>query len=184
MRKLTAGLFMSVDGVVESPNLWQFDSFDEQLGAQMGAMMGSVQTAVLGRIGYEQWSDYWPSAPADDPFGAFINPIEKFVASRTLSGPLTWQNATLIDGDLSTFLTELKQTEGGDISVFSSISLVRQLLFGGLLDELTLMIHPVVAGSGQHLFEKTDATTRLELLRSNITSKGNAVLTYALRPTE
>ncbi|MDF2444655.1 MAG: hypothetical protein JWR01_2858, partial [Subtercola sp.] len=87
MRRLTAGLFMSVDGVVESPNLWQFDSFDDELGAQMGAMMGSVQTAVLGRSGYQDWSAYWPNAGDGDPFGAFINPIEKLVASRTLTGP-------------------------------------------------------------------------------------------------
>jgi len=96
MRTLTAGLFASIDGVVESPNLFQFDSFDPELGALMGAMIDEVDTAVLGRAGYEEWSQYWPSAPADDPFGAFINPIEKFVASTTLTGDLGW-NATLIE---------------------------------------------------------------------------------------
>ena len=179
MRKLTAGLFMSVDGVVESPSLFQFDSFDAELGAAMGRMMGSVDTAVLGRLGYEEWSEYWPSAAADDPFGAFINPIEKYVASTTLSGPLGW-NATLIDGDVAAFLAELKQTDGGDISLFSSISLTRHLLFAGVLDELTLMIHPVVSGAGRRLFEQGDPLTRLELRDSMITSAGNAVLTYAL----
>ena len=76
---------------------------------------------------------------------------------------------------------DLKNTEGGEISVFSSISLVRQLLFGGVLDELTVMIHPVIAGAGQHLFEPADPTTRLELVDSTIASKGNAVLIYRLR---
>ena len=181
MRKLTAGLFMSLDGVVESPNLWQFDSFDNELGASMGAMMGSVDTAILGRQGYQDWSEYWPNAGEGDPFAAFINPVQKFVASRTLTGDLAWQNSTLIEGDLVEFLADLKQTEGGEISVFSSISLVRQLLFAEILDELTLMIHPVVAGAGRHLFEPDDPTTKLELLRSSITSKGNAILSYALR---
>ncbi|RFA16945.1 deaminase [Subtercola boreus] len=181
MRSLTAGLFMSIDGVVESPNLWQFDSFDDELGAQMSAMMGAVQTAVLGRSGYQDWSAYWPGAGDGDPFGAFINPIEKLVASRTLTGPLDWQNSTLIEGDALEFLAALKQTDGGDISLFSSISLTRQLLFAGLLDELTLMIHPVVAGAGRHLFEPDDPITRLELVRSVVTSKGNAVLTYRTR---
>ncbi|MWV60081.1 dihydrofolate reductase family protein [Rathayibacter sp. VKM Ac-2754] len=180
MRTLTAGLFMSVDGVVESPNLFQFDSFDAELGAMMGRMIGAVDTAVLGRTGYEEWSEYWPSAPADDPFASFINPIEKYVASTTLSGPLGW-NATLIEGDAAEFLTGLKQTDGGDISLFSSISLVRTLLFAGVLDELTLMIHPVVAGAGRRLFEAGDPPTRLELRDSVITSAGNAVLTYAVR---
>ena len=165
----------------EALNLWQFDSFDDELGQQMGAMMGRIDTAILGRVGYQEWSEYWPNAANDDPFGGFINPIQKFVASRTLTGELHWQNSTLIQGDLINFLVDLKNTEGGEISVFSSISLVRQLLFGGVLDELTVMIHPVIAGAGQHLFEPTDPTTRLELVDSTITSKGNAVLIYRLR---
>jgi dihydrofolate reductase len=181
MRTLSAGLFMSLDGVVEAPNIWQFDSFDEELGQQLGAMMRSIDTAILGRIGYQEWSEYWPKAAANDPFGEFINPIQKFVASRTLTGDLKWQNSTLIEGDLADFLVDLKNTEGGEISVFSSISLVRQLLFAGVLDVLTVMIHPVIAGGGRRLFEPTDPTTRLELVDSTITSKGNAVLSYRLR---
>ena len=181
MRTLSAGLFMSLDGVVEAPNLWQFDSFDDELGQQMGAMMGRIDTAILGRIGYQEWSEYWPRAVDDDPFGGFINPVQKFVASRTLAADLKWQNSTLIEGDLATFLLELKNTEGGEIAVFSSISLVRQLLFAGVLDVLTVMIHPVIAGVGRHLFEPTDPTTRLELVDSTITSKGNTVLSYRLR---
>lgn len=181
MRTLSAGLFMSLDGVVEAPNLWQFDSFDDELGQQMGAMMGRIDTAILGRIGYQEWSEYWPKAADDDPFGGFINPVQKFVASRTLAADLKWQNSTLIEGDLATFLLDLKNTEGGEIAVFSSISLVRQLLFAGVLDVLTVMIHPVIAGVGRHLFEPTDPTTRLELVDSTITSKGNTVLSYRLR---
>ncbi|NQX16779.1 dihydrofolate reductase family protein [Rathayibacter sp. VKM Ac-2857] len=180
MRRLTAGLFSSLDGVVESPNLFQFDSFDAELGELMGRMIGAVDTAVLGSTGFREWSQYWPSAPADDPFGAFINPLEKFVASSTLTGDLGW-NATLIEGDVPAFLTRLKEGDGGDISVMSSISLVRSLLFAGVLDELTLMVHPVIAGAGRRLFEPTDPLTRLELRDSAITSAGNAVLTYALR---
>ena len=181
MRTLSAGLFMSLDGVVEAPNLWQFDRFDDELGQQMEAMMGRIDTAILGRIGYQEWSEYWPKAADDDPFSGFINPAQKFVASRTLTSDLAWQNSTLIEGDLVDFLADLKNTQGGEISVFSSISLVRQLLFAGVLDKLTVMIHPVIAGVGRHLFEPTDPTTRLELVDSTITSKGNAVLTYRSR---
>lgn len=181
MRKLTAGLFYSVDGVVEAPNEWQFDSFDDELGAGMTQMMGRIETALLGRVGYQQWADYWPKAENDDPFGGFINPIQKFVASRTLTGDLAWQNSKLMDRPLEDFVADLKETDGGEIGVFASISLVRQLLFAGLLDTLTLMIHPVIAGSGRHLFEPGDPTTRLILENQQTTSKGNSILSYRLR---
>ncbi|OUM44942.1 dihydrofolate reductase family protein [Arthrobacter sedimenti] len=184
MRRLTAGLFSSVDGVVESPHLWQFDSFDAELGAGMGAMISRVDTVLLGRHGYEEWAEYWPSAEAADPFGSFINPVRKFVASRTLSGNLGWTNASLMDAPLEDFVRTLKQTDGGDIGICASISLVRQLLFAGLLDSLTLMIHPVVAGTGRHLFEPSDPVTRLELQEVTTTSKGNVLASYGLRGEE
>ncbi|MGZ4662950.1 MAG: dihydrofolate reductase family protein [Arthrobacter sp.] len=181
MRRLMAGLFYSVDGVVESPNLWQFDSFDDELGAGMGEMMGRVDTALMGRMGYEQWADYWPKAAGEDAFGAFINPLPKYVASRTLSGELAWQNSHLIKEPLEDFVAGLKRSDGGEIGVFASISLVRQLLFAGLLDSLMLMVHPVIAGTGRRLFMDGDPLTRLELQDSQQTSKGNMVLTYGLR---
>lgn len=182
MRKLTAGLFHSIDGVVEAPHLWQFDSFDAELGEEMTDMLARVDTVLIGRVGYEQWSEYWPTAT--DEFGEFINPVEKFVASRTLSGELSWNNATLMDQPLEEFVTDLKETPGGEISVCGSISIVRQLFFAGLIDSLTLMTHPVVAGTGRHFFEPTDPTTRLVLQKSRITSAGNALLTYGLKPTD
>ena len=181
MRKLTAGLFHSVDGVVEAPYKFQFDAFDAELGAALGEIMAATDTVLLGRLGYEEWAGYWPNAEADQDFGKFINGVPKFVASRTLKGKLGWQNSTLIEGDLEAFVRGLKAKPGGDIAVMSSISLVRQLLFAGLLDELTLITHPVVAGAGRHLFEPTDPTTRLTLLRSFGTSKGNVVATYGPR---
>jgi dihydrofolate reductase len=184
MRKLTAGLFYSVDGVVESPNLWQFDAFDDEMGQEMGAMMSRVDTVLLGRAGYQEWSGYWPASGPDDPFGSFINPVRKFVASRTLTGDLDWQNSQLMDAPLEDFVAALKQTDGGEISVMASISLVRQLLFAGLLDSLTLMMHPVVAGAGRHLFEPGDPVTQLSLLNSRVTSKGNTILQYGLRTDE
>ncbi len=181
MRKLTAGLFHSIDGVVEAPFKFQFDSFDDELGAELGKVMGSTDTVILGRVGYEEWAGYWPNAQQDEGFASFINAIPKFVASRTLKGPLAWQNSTLIEGDLEAFVRNLKQQPGGDIAVMSSISLVRQLLFAGLLDALTLITHPVIAGPGRKLFEPTDPTTRLALKGAVTTSKGNVVATYGVR---
>ena len=180
MRTVTAGLFHSVDGVVSDPNLWQFDSFDEDLGKGMTEMMERVDTGVLGRVSYQEWAGYWPNATVDDDFAGFINPMEKFVASRTLPEPLEWQNSHLIQGPLEDFVAELKQRDGGEIAVFGSISVTRQLLFAGLLDELTLMTHPVVAGSGRRLFEDGDPVTRLTLKDEYRTSKGNVISTYSL----
>ena len=181
MRKLTAALFVSVDGVVESPNLWQFDSFDDELAAEMTSMIDRVDTVLLGRIGYEEWKGYWPKVQSGDPFGDFINPVEKFVASRTLTGEQEWQNTSVIDGTLEQFVAAQKNLAGGEISVCGSISVVRQLFFAGLLDSLTLMMHPVIAGAGRHLFEPTDPVTRLILQNSRSTPAGNTILSYGVR---
>lgn len=183
MRRVTAGLFHSVDGVVESPNLFQFDSFDPELGAGMTDLITQTTTVLLGRTGYDEWSGYWPNASRDDPFAAFINPVEKLVASRTLTGPLSWQNSRLLEGDLLDAVLDLKSGDGeGDIAVCASISIVRQLLFAELLDSLLLMTHPVVAGTGRRLFEAGDPVTRLTLLDSTSTSAGNVLSRYAVRP--
>lgn len=182
MRKLTAGLFYSVDGIAEAPDQWQFDSFDDELGALLGSVMGDVDTVIMGRQGWQEWAGYWPNAGQDMDFAGFINNVPKHVASHTLkpADMAAWQNSSLIEGELEAFVRQLKASEGGTISAMAGLSLVRQLLLAGLMDELTLIVHPVVAGKGKRLFEGTP-TTRLELLRSQITSKGNAVLTYGKR---
>lgn len=183
MRKITAGFFHSLDGVIESPNLWQFDAFDDELGALLGESMAKIDTTLLGRIGYQEWAAYWPTATADGDFAAFLNNMPKFVASRTLKqDQLTWQNSTLIEGDVIEFARQLKAKDGGEIAVMGGVSLARQLLFAGLLEELTLITHPVVAGKGKRMFEANDPVTRLELKKSITTSKGNVVSTYGLKP--
>jgi len=179
MRKVTAGLFHSLDGAVEAPNEWQFDQFDDELGAALGKAMAATDTVLMGRVGFQAWTKDFGEGPGDPYFGPFINNVPKFVASRTLSGNIGWQNATLIKGDLAAFVRDLKQKDGGEIAVMGGISLVRELLFAGLLDELTLITHPVVAGAKyRHLFEAGDPTTRLKLVSSVTTSKGNVVSTY------
>jgi dihydrofolate reductase len=183
MRKITAGFFHSLDGVVRAPDQWQFDAFDDELGALLTDIMPKVDTVLLGRVGYQEWASYWPTASADGDFADFINKVPKFVASRTLKqDQLTWQNSTLIEGDVIEFAKQLKAKEGGEIAVMGGISLARQLFFAGLLEELTLITHPVVAGQGKRMFEATDPVTRLELKKSTVTSKGNVVSTYGLKP--
>jgi dihydrofolate reductase len=181
MRKVTAGLFHSLDGAVEAPDQWQFDSFDDELGAMLSKSIAASDTVILGRVGYEEWAGYWPTAEFDDDFKTFINSVPKHVASRTLKGKLAWSNASVIEGELESFVRDLKARDGGEIAVMGSISLVRQLFLAGLIDELTLITHPVVAGSKfRRLFEGAD-TAKLELVRNELTSKGNVVSTYRLK---
>jgi RNA polymerase sigma-70 factor (ECF subfamily) len=177
-RKVTAHLFHSVNGVVESPNLWQFDAFGEEEGAMMGKVIGPVTDMVIGRKLWEEWKEYWPGH--DDPFGAWINPVRKHVITSTLSGDLPW-NSTVVDGDPVEYVRQLKETEGGDISVGGGIETVRSLFLAGVVDELTLTTHPVVTNVGRRLFDESVPLTRLVLVDATRTSAGNAILTYALR---
>lgn len=180
-RKVVAHLFHSVNGVVESPNLWQFDAFGPEEGQMMGEVIGPVTDVVIGRKLWDEWKDYWPGA--DDPFGQWINPVRKHVVTNTLSGDLDW-NSVAIDGDPVQYVKQLRETGEGDISVAGGIETVRLLFLAGAIDELILTTHPVIAGEGRRLFDDSVPLTRLSLVKATQTSVGNAVLTYALRPAE
>lgn len=181
MRKTVAHLFSSVDGAVDEPYRFQFDSFDEGLGQQMDKNLSTVDAMLLGRVLYEEWAAYWPNNADVDEFGGFINPLPKYVVSSTLQEPLEWENSTLLHGDPVEAITALKNTEGGDISV-GGITLIRFMIENDLLDELILSIHPALAGAGRRLMHNHEVVTRLELIDSVVTEKGNVVLTYAKRP--
>ena len=176
MRKVTAGLFISLDGVVESPDQWQFDHFDEDMMAGMGSQIAAEDTVLLGRVTYQEWAAYWPTS-TDEPYASHINNTPKYVVSTTLER-VEWQNSTLIKGSLAEEVTRLKQQPGKTIGVAGSPTLVRSLLQEDLLDELTLMIHPVVVGRGKRLFKDGDALKRLKLVYSKTTRTGVLILTY------
>lgn len=176
-RKVTAHLFSSVNGVAESPNLWQFDAFGPEEGQFMGAVVASVSDVVIGRKLWQEWSQYWPGA--DDPFGHFINPIRKHVVTSTLTDDLPW-NSTVIDGDPVDYVNGLRE-RGGDILVAGGIDTIRSLFLDDAIDELILTTHPVVTNEGRRLFDDDVPTTRLSLVNVKQTSTGNAVLTYTLR---
>jgi RNA polymerase sigma-70 factor (ECF subfamily) len=176
-RKTTAHLFATVNGVVEAPNVWQFDRFGNEEGELMGKSIGSVTDLVIGRKLWQEWKEYWPGA--NDPFSQFINPVRKHVVSSTLSGELGW-NSTPIDGDPVAYVAKLQESDGGDISVAGGIETIRSLFAAGAIDVLTLTVHPVVTNEGRRLFDDTVSQTRLDLVGSTITSMGNAVLSYSL----
>lgn len=180
MRKVIAGLFVTLDGVFESPVRWQGPYFNDEMGAAVGTLM-AAETMLLGRKTYEEFAAFWPNQSADDPIAAHMNGTPKLVASRTLSA-VTWQNSTLIGGDVAEELRRLKGQPGGEIGVTGSGTLVRSLLRDGVLDELHLLVHPIVVGAGKQLFpEGSDAAT-LELVSATPFATGVIHLIY--RPAQ
>jgi dihydrofolate reductase len=180
MRKVVASEFVSLDGVVGSPERWQLPYLDEEMGHEIGAAMEEADTMLLGRVTYEEWAACFPSLSSEDvPSADYMNKIPKFVVSRTLQGPLEWNNSTLLEGSLAEGLGELKRRPGKDISISGSPTLVRSLLAEDLLDELNLMVHPVVVGGGKRLFEEGGEHKALQLVDSKtFISTGVLYLTY------
>lgn len=176
MRKIVAGLFISLDGVVEAPETWHFPYFNDEMGEVVGGLMGQSDTMLLGRKTYQGFAEYWPNA--DEAEGAaHMNAIPKLVASTTLTS-VEWQNSTLIEGNVAESLTKLKQGPGGTIGITGSVALVRSLLHDNVLDELTLLVHPIIVGSGMRLFDDMNEQIPLTLTESRTLGTGVVILTY------
>ena len=178
MRKLVASFFISLDGVVEAPQTWHFPYFNDEMGAVVGEAMAASDAFLLGRRTYEEWAAYWPTAAAaESPMAGPMNETPKFVASTTLER-VGWQNSTLLEGDLGEAVAALKAKPGKNIGMSGSATLVRSLLEQGLVDELRLLVHPILLGSGARLFEDGTAPVPLELVDSRTFSTGVIDLTY------
>jgi dihydrofolate reductase len=178
MRKIVAGLFISLDGVYEAPNLWNFPYFDDEMGQEVGAQMAAVDTMLLGRQTYQEFASYWPNQSSDVEPADFMNSTPKVVVSNTLTSVDDWQHSTLISGDIAEELRKLKEQPGKNIGITGSGTLVRTLLRDGLLDELHLLVHPIVVGSGKRLFDDTSGKVPLKLVESKTLSTGVLALTY------
>ena len=179
MRKVVSWLFISLDGVVEAPNEWQFDVFDDDMIAALASVTEAEDAMLMGRVSYQEWASYWPTS-TDEPYASHINNTPKYVVSTTLDDIEwgKWEKPTLIKDNLSKEITKLKNQPGKNITVGGSPTLVRSLLQEGLLDELQLMIHPVVVGKGKHLFTEDVSLKRLQLVDSKVTGTGVVILTY------
>ncbi len=178
MRKIVSGLFISLDGVVEAPDRWHFPWFNDEMGEIVGAQMAAADTMLLGRRTYEEFAGYWADKGSDVDFADEINRTPKLVVSTTLDS-VEWQNSTLIRGNVAEELARIKEQPGKDISITGSPTLVRSLLRENLLDELRLLVHPIVVGAGKRLFEDGLGTTALKLIDSRTLGTGVLYATYA-----
>ncbi|NUW45879.1 dihydrofolate reductase family protein [Nonomuraea rhodomycinica] len=176
MAKIISNFFISVDGVVESPDKWHFPYWNDEMGAVVEAGMQGAAAMLMGRRLYDEWAAYWTTTEADQDIARSFNDMRKYVVSNTLE-KADWNNTTVVNGDVAARLRDLKKQTDGDIQMSGSATTVRWLLANGLLDELNLLVHPIAVGRGQRLFEDTP-THPLKLVRSETFQTGVLNLTY------
>ena len=191
MRKIVVSEFISLDGVVQAPGGpeedtdggfahggWSHPYFDPELmGAKFFEDLQGTHALLFGRRTWRGMADAWPGR-AGDPFADKMNELPKYVASRTLSGPLPWVNSTLLEGDAAGAVARLKQEPGPDLLVMGSGVLADSLMKRGLVDEYQLLIHPLVLGAGRRLFNDGAPYAALKLVKSVPTTTGVIIATY------
>jgi dihydrofolate reductase len=178
VRKIVVYEFMSLDGVAEAERIYGA-GWDDALDAQLADVIATQDAVILGRRTYTGWAQFWPSSEIE-PFATFINGVTKYVATST---PLDqdWAHTTAIAGGLVEFVRDLKQQPGGDIAVHGSISVAQALLVAGVVDQLTLVIRPMIAGSGRRLMDGLPPS-QLELIRSETSPTGYLLVDYRVIP--
>lgn len=175
MGSIKSSLFISLDGVIESPETWHLPYFDDQMGAVVGGLMSGNDATLLGRQTYDEFAAYWPNADPGEPMTGIMNSARKYVVSNSMS-EAAWENTSVISGDVAAELTRLKADTR--LGTTGSATLVRWMLEQGLIDELHLLVHPIVVGHGKKLF--TDgATVPLKLVSSTTFDTGVLHLVYA-----
>ena len=182
MRKIAAGLFISLDGVVEAPDQWHFPYFNDEMGAAVAATLGAADTVLLGRKTYDSFAGAWPAREAaggeDADFAKALGDARKIVVSNQKLA-FTWRNSEQLEGDLVEAVTALKNAPGGsNIAMSGSVSIVRQLLAAGLLDELHLLVHPIAVRKGMRLFDEGETSVPLTLISSETFKTGVLNLVY------
>ncbi|MGH8792095.1 MAG: dihydrofolate reductase family protein [Stackebrandtia sp.] len=183
MRKIVAGMFISLDGVVEAPDQWHFPYFNDEMGAAVDATLGAADIMLFGRKTYDSFAGAWPEREAageeDAAFAKKLGDVRKIVASRRQL-EFAWRNSEQLQGDLVEFVAALKnEPDDGVIGMSGSVSVVRQLLAAGLLDELHLLVHPIAVRTGMRLFDEGKPSIPLRLISSQTFATGVLNLVYA-----
>jgi dihydrofolate reductase len=190
MRKLVVQAFVTLDGVMQAPGGagedpsggfsyegWLVPFFDEETGAQINEWFSGVEDFLLGRGTYEIFYASWPKMLSDDPVSQAINHKPKYVASRTLTS-VEWETAELLGDDVPGAIRALKDRDGGELQVHGSAGLIQTLLAEDLVDELRLLVVPVVLGSGKRLFADGTIPRSWRLVSSTITPRGAFLGSY------
>jgi dihydrofolate reductase len=191
MGRVSVFLSMSLDGVIQAPGRpdedtrggfrhggWAAPYADPVMGELAAEGMARTGGLLFGRRTYEDFAGFWPNQPEPNPFTEHLNATRKYVASRTLEEPLPWQNSTLLEGDATEAVPRLKEEVDGDIVILGSGELVRSLMRADLIDGYTLLIHPLVIGSGRRLFDEDEQVRVLRLTDSRRTTTGVIVANY------
>jgi dihydrofolate reductase len=190
MRKVMVLNNVTLDGVMQAPGRpdedrrggfkhggWAIPYNDAVMGKVMAEGMAQGGSLLLGRRTYEDFFKFWPTR-TDNPFTEVLNNVQKYVASRTLREPLPWKNSTLLKGDAANAVAKLKKQRGKDLVVLGSGQLVESLMKRHLVDEFMLLIHPLVLGSGRHLFSDGGSPAPLQLVDTTMTTTGVMIATY------
>jgi dihydrofolate reductase len=193
MRKVIVQVWMTLDGVVQAPGApdedatggfrhggWSLRYFDDAAMEWAAANVTGAGGYLLGRRTYQAFAAHWPNASEEEQVLAEpLNTRPKYVASTTLTEPLEWQNSTLLKGDVAEAVADLKQEDGGDLLAIGSTRLVQTLVERDLVDELRVMVDPLLVGGGKRLFASDGALRPLRLLDSRVTTSGAILATYA-----
>lgn len=188
MRKLIVTQFLSLDGVMEDPGGsektrhggWSFKFNDpEGMKFKLEETL-EADALLLGRVTYEGFAEAWPGRTDEAGFADKMNSMAKHVVSTTLT-EATWENSSIISGDVPGAVRELKEGEGGPILVAGSRTLVQTLRAHDLVDQYNLMVHPILLGEGKRLFEDADEAQTLTLTRSQVLDSGSLILVYEPR---
>jgi len=190
MGQLIVTEFMTLDGVAQAPGArdedreggfthggWQWPVSDEASGDDLFEDAQSMDALLLGRKTYEIFAEYWPNAAEEIPFTALLNRVPKYVASRSLAEPLTWNGSTLITGDLADGIHGIKERHD-EVHVIGSLDLVQSLLREGLVDRLDLWVYPVLLGSGKQVFAGGTVPAALHLVESATYPTGAVHVVY------
>lgn len=189
MREISVFNSLTLDGVMQAPGSpdedrrdgftqggWSIPYQDEVMGRIGGRGMAVGADLLLGRFTYENFYSYWPHQ-TDNPFTEVLNRSRKYVASRTLTEPLPWENSVLLGGNVGEIVGELKRDEGNDIVVLGSGDLLQTLIGHQLVDRYVLLIHPLVLGAGRRMFGE-GLHARLELVDVVQSTTGVLIATY------
>lgn len=178
MRRIMNITYMSLDGLTEQMEHWHYDLIDDELTKHGSDLLATCDALVLGRKTFEGFAETWPSETSD--IADKLNSMKKYVASTTLQTADQWTNSTLIKGDLVEEIAKIKQEPGQNIMMYGFGPVARTLVQHGLLDELHLGVHPVLAGRGElsEMLFHQGTTAKLELIGTHALASGVIFLTY------